>query len=339
MTALWHRFDSKWPGIYVSDSNRLFLLIPGIVYDTGLPYNISGMDGDLNNGLPGEKPENDFGDDSRFERIVSSQIMYIESQCLRAVTMMFNRRAQISDPISVENEALELFNLVLDKLQSNHYQILRQFKRKAKLTTYLNTIISNLAVDRVRKKLGRDRSRDRAASFGKLGERVFELSVTQGLPLAQIVNVLIDEDGLPGSRQELTRNVEIILDRIRAGPSRAADGEAWGIRQATGQSESEGPILVDERPGPEETYLSENSEKKIQLIISDLIAGMSAEERMIIRMRYPVHDSDRTFTVTEIARTVGITPKAVYSRLNRILGRCLVTLRENGIQADDLFKN
>lgn len=53
---------------------------------------------------------------------------------------------------TLENQADELPNYVLDYLKADDFRILREFRGKPRLTTHLTTIIANQVIDLIRGK-------------------------------------------------------------------------------------------------------------------------------------------------------------------------------------------
>lgn len=126
-----------------------------------------------------------------YSRLITENLSYIEKQCHRAVAR-YGRELHGAEgkgfcawDISLENDADELLNELLDRLSADNFRALREFKGTAKITTYLTTIISNLIVDIIRSKKGRSRSRERAREFGTTGERLYELVMGRGYSLPE----------------------------------------------------------------------------------------------------------------------------------------------------------
>ncbi len=110
-----------------------------------------------------------------YEKMINEQLDFIEKQSYKIVKLKFaDKKTGENAKIEIENRALELSNNVLDKLKKEDFKILRNFNKKAKITTYLTTIISRQFVDIIRKKMGRSREKDRAKEFGDLGLRIYK---------------------------------------------------------------------------------------------------------------------------------------------------------------------
>lgn len=88
----------------------------------------------------------------RFNKIINDNLEYIESKCFFIVNSKGYFHNIRSDS---ENEAIELFNLVISELKKNSYKAIRSFKRNSKFSTYLSGIISFTYVDYIRRKRGR----------------------------------------------------------------------------------------------------------------------------------------------------------------------------------------
>lgn len=60
-------------------------------------------------------------DFSYFEELIKKNLDFIENECRRAVEVYYKNR----NDIGYENEYLELFNIVVDKLKKNDFKTLR----------------------------------------------------------------------------------------------------------------------------------------------------------------------------------------------------------------------
>jgi len=83
-----------------------------------------------------------------FEKLVSENLIFIENECKRAINVYYKSGKNIE----YENEYLELFNIVVDKLKKDDFKVLRNFKQKANIKTYLRSIISFTFIDIIRRK-------------------------------------------------------------------------------------------------------------------------------------------------------------------------------------------
>lgn len=277
-----------------------------------------------------------------YSRLITENLSYIEKQCRKAVGRygrdLHGGDATGSRPwdVSLENDADELLNELLDRLSADNFRALREFKGTAKITTYLTTIISNLIVDIMRSKKGRSRAKERAREFGATGERLYELVMGRGYSLPEAHEHMKIayrfEDGFEALR--------VMLDRI-AGRDYllvAGTGELPGV--VTEYTEDDEPVRVVVEPAPnvEQKIASRQRQTAAQRTIAEVLDGMTGEEQVMIRMRFPADEDVPPQKVADIARKLNLSETVVDSRLRRILVRCREMLLGRGIQLDDLIE-
>lgn len=277
-----------------------------------------------------DKQTRDRGDDY-YRSLIGEHFPFIEKRCWQVVQARVNPSSGQS--LKIENEVLELCNRVLDKLKQNNYHILRQFQGKAKLTTYLTAIIANQSVDLIRKYRGRDRQKERAKKLGAIGEKIYQLAVVDQLSVEEI-HVKISESGaikLPPD--EINGMIALIRGRHASGNPVPAPG---GAVKAGNAINGEGrPVVVDDKKNPEELLVDQNGHAKVKNMVEDLLEGLSGEERLILRMRFPAREGESPCSIVEIAETLGISAKATYKKLSRLLNRCKKQLEDRGVRLHD----
>jgi len=234
-----------------------------------------------------------------YDRLIHQHIPFIEGQCRRAVVKLagFGHPAVLH--IGLENESLELFNQVLDRLRQDDHKVLRQFKGSARLSTYLTAIISHQAVDSIRKKLGRKRETEKERDS--------------------------DGDKLPNVKP----------GRMRPGDAGLPEGQTL-IRQGFQVQQSGEIIIPDTRENPEELTIETQRHEKIAELVAGILSGLSGQEQLILRMRFP-SGQEAPKEIEQIARLLNISRKAVYHRLERLLKKCRQTLLQKGISSHDFF--
>jgi len=270
-----------------------------------------------------------------FRKIISDHFPLIERQCFIAVKRQLKYQGTLNNPLNIENEALELSNQVLDTLQHDNYRVLRQFKGEAKLSTYITTIIARQAVDLVRKKLGRSREKERAQKFGKTGMIIYEKIILQGCSLAEIYLELKSGENISQSLEEL----ETIAEKIRGKKSSLTflNGDNPVVKNGAIVNEDGDYIIPDKKNDPEELLIEEQRKQKLGEIVKEIIAQLNGEERIILRMRFPANDEEKPGKVEQIATVLGISEKAVYKRIARILHKCKNLLDQKGVAVNDLL--
>jgi RNA polymerase sigma factor (sigma-70 family) len=274
-------------------------------------------------------------DTTPFQKIISDHFPLIERQCFNAVKKQLKNLGALNNPLNIENEALELSNRVLDTLQRDDYRVLRQFKGEAKLSTYLTAIIARQAVDMVRKKLGRNREKERAQKLGRTGMILYERILLQGGSLAEIYPELKAREKISATLEEL----EAMLEKIRGKRAGLADpGENNPVvRKGTAVDEEGEPIIPDRANDPQELLIRKQRSQKQAEAVRDIISHLNGEERLILRMRFPADNTEKQGKVERIAAALGISEKAVYKRIARILKKCRARLDQAGVSSDEVL--
>ena len=251
-----------------------------------------------------------------YSDIINEHLKFIEKKCFRSLQGNPNR----SHDIELENDALKLFNTVLDKLRENNYKILRNFKGKAKLTTYLTTIISYQAIDLIRQRRGRDQKKARAKKAGKIAEMIYNLVFKNGRGERDAYEELKISKDFKGSFEEF----EKLVLTIKGKESKVIDLNSGGVAVKRGfrLKNKDSFEVPDIKADPELIYLKENRQNRIKKMVGEVVAGLSGEQRIILRMRYPADESKQSMQINEIAEILNLSKKAVYNRLERILKKC-----------------
>jgi RNA polymerase sigma factor (sigma-70 family) len=228
-----------------------------------------------------------------------------------------------------------LFNAVIDRLRQDAFRVLREFTSRASITTYLTTIVVNLARDRYRSEKGRNRSRERAEQHGEVGNLLHQLVIEKEFTPEAAHEWLTREKGIAIS---LSRIIDIITDlkgrrRLTIDPNAAAvviddDADETGEVHFT---------LRDERPLQDERLIGAHRELLRKQVLDEFIGGLSGEERLMFRMRFPADEEEEAKSFSEIARFTGLTEKAVDHRVRRLLAGFREKLLKRGIGLDDLL--
>ncbi|MBN1196921.1 MAG: hypothetical protein JXA62_05905 [Candidatus Aminicenantes bacterium] len=275
--------------------------------------------------MASEPPVPLYDDASRKSRdLLNHHLDFIQSRCKLAIQRMAAGRGTRSD-IDQENESLELFNLVIDRIRENDYAVIRRFNHRAHFTTYLSALIARQAVERIRRLKGRDRSRERAEGLGRLGIRLFEKIVSQGIKVPDALREMMLEN-LPGiTEQRLSQMADHILGLHRMQPA-----VIISMSEMPDRPEPSGTT-------PESTALERERRERIAGAVSLLRRRLSGTEWLLLRLRFPPDPQMPARKASEIASLLGISRKAVYRRLDRLLPCCRSILEKAGIESHELF--
>ncbi len=271
-----------------------------------------------------------------YEKMINEQLDFIEKQSYKIVKLKFaDKKTGENAKIEIENRALELSNNVLDKLKKEDFKILRNFNKKAKITTYLTTIISRQFVDIIRKKMGRSREKDRAKEFGDLGLRIYKDVCIDKNSIQEFYKILQFENSII-----TIEKIEEIVDRIK-GKKKYDKKDIENFPDTPvkkGVIGENGEVLVTEKNKTPESYIFANEQKQIidknlKLILSKL----TTEEKLILKLRFYNDKDDKKDIINGIANLLDINKRAVSKKIDKILKKCKNILNENGIELNDLF--
>lgn len=269
-----------------------------------------------------------------YKNIINEHFEFIERQCFNAVRLKIGDVSSTDNTLNIENEALEISNRVLDTLQRNDYRVLKEFKGNSRLTTYLTAIISRHAVDLIRKKLGRDREKERAKEWGDIGLLVYQRVIKNGYPLDDVFNELQANGAFSGSIAELETMVHKIKGK-NPGTPHSSNGNS-AVKNGKTISENE-YVIPDTKGDPQEILMEKQRKEKMRQVLQSIIAPLSGEERLLLRMRFPAYEEEKPKSVEQVSHALGITQKAVYKRITRLMKKCRDKLQQEGVTVHDLL--
>jgi len=267
---------------------------------------------------------------------------YIKKQCRKACDI-YNKKSSLvthvpgghfdfgEQPIHVgfsgEIDEETLFNEVLERLTANDYKVLRGFKEQSKITTYFTTIIAHLVVDIQRKHKGRIRVKERADKMGPLGKKLYDLVFIKGFPVEEAYEYLKENHRITETLEE----IEAMVDKIKGRPRAYKGGPAEGSEQPEIKS------VLGSGDNQEEGVIGKETEELVKGVLNEVLSELSNEEKFIIRMRFPLSEDEEPKDLSEIAKILGITTKAVDSRIRRILAKCKERMLKYGLSFDDFI--
>lgn len=222
----------------------------------------------------------------------------------------------------------ELFVQVLDHLQEDDYRRLREFKGNSSISTYLTAIISRLVVDIVRSRTGRNRAKERAERFGETGRRLYELVIQRGHSIAEVVDILQTNHGIAATEGQLQAMLDEMQGRKPRHQSDAESETAWS---------DSGELVSIQRSTPEQKVSEKEQGRRRREILKQVLDSMSGEEKLIIRLRFPLDEEADQLEPAAIAKMLGTTHQEVERRTRRILTSCRELLLKQGISLDALM--
>lgn len=271
----------------------------------------------------------------KYRELIHRHIEFIEKQCFTVVRMKRTAHSPRQD-IELENEALELSGRVMDQLSGNNFQVLRQFENKSKFTTYLTTIIAHQAIDMIRRKKGRNREKERAREFGDIGMQVYQKTIVQGLSTERAYQEFQNDGRAAMSESEFMKIAARISGSDR-NPGAIPNQDDNLIRMGHQNCETGEIISPDNRNNPEDTAIRNNQRQQMDQLLQDILNELNGEDKLIIRMRFPVSRDQEPESIDSIAAALGISSKAVYKRVSRILKKCRQKILKKGLKSHDIL--
>jgi RNA polymerase sigma factor (sigma-70 family) len=202
------------------------------------------------------------------------------------------------------------------KLIEDDYRVLRRFKGTSTFTTYINTVVLNLLRDYLNHRWGKWRP---CAVAQRLGAVAIQLD-----RLLNRDHYTFDE-----ACQFLRTNyrVQETVEQLR---SMAAQFPPRIPRNPEDEKVLEG-VPDPSEPADRRIREAEREARRRKLfqLLEEALATLDPEDALIIKMR-------AQFSVVEIARVLGLDPKPLYRRIERILKTLRAELNRRGVRDDDV---
>lgn len=271
------------------------------------------------------------------QRILNEQLGYITKVCNNAMSnQMSNCRLSITGDggasYNIQQNAIldadELFVHVVDHLKEDDYRRLREFKGRSSIPTYLTTIIGRLVVDIVRQRTGRNRAKERAELHGELGRHVYSLMIKNNHTAVETAEILFTNFSIQSSVDDLRSLHSDLLGRDTRHQSCSDTETTWG---------ENGEFVVIQRNNPEMELMGHTQNVRRRDVLAGLIEGLSGEERLLMRLRFPLDDNIIPLDIEQIAVMTGLTTQKADRKLRRILQSCREELLGKGLSLEDLL--
>lgn len=202
------------------------------------------------------------------------------------------------------------------RLLEDDSAILRKFQGKSTFKTFIVTVIQRLFLDWRIKEWGKWRPTADARRLGPVAIELERLVGRDGIEYEQAVATLVSKGTALTSEE---------CDRIWAELPRR------GQRKRAGEDTLEHMPSPAVAPDPIDAEEERASAHRARVALSDAIPGLSAQEQLIIRLRF-----QDGFTVARIAQLIGEEQKPLYRRIEQILTRLRATMTAAGITADEV---
>ena len=221
------------------------------------------------------------------------------------------RRHRLAEP-----EAEEFASHVRLKLIDEDYQILRQFRERSSLRTYLSTVVERLFLDYRIHQWGKWRPSAEARRAGPLAVRLEALMHRDGVPFEQAVEVLVVTERVSSTRAE----IEALRARLPHRTQRRIVGEeALGDLPVSGAA-AESAVLAREAAA-----VATRTRAALAVALQDL----PPQDQIVLRLHFA-----EGLTIADVARALHVEQKPLYRQLERSLASLKASLEAQGVRSD-----
>jgi len=212
------------------------------------------------------------------------------------------------------DQTAEFVQTVLVKLLENDYEIIRKFEGRSSFTTYLTTVIMRRFQQWRVEQWGKWRPSAQARALGENAITLERLMSRDGFSFSEAVTVLMQSQPQDFSVRELEA-IYIRLPLRKPRPMFISDENV--LAELPGEDSTDERVRAGER---------EIALRSAVAGLDRAIGGFSPEDRLILQLRFW-----NGRTVPEVARILGLEPKKVYKRLDRLFKALRRALEDAGI--------
>lgn len=209
-------------------------------------------------------------------------------------------------------EAQDFTQTVNLKLVKDDYRVLRSFKGKAKLTSYLTVVVQRSLLDYLDHLWGKSRPSKAAQRMGGLAIKLERLTVRDGLTLHEAIQTLITNDKVEATEAELERIAGNLPTRLK----RRIESDDQLESIASNDDSAEDLVEQNEWSAAGE---------RIRSAMDEILAELPAEESLIVKLT-------GRMGVAEISRTLHLEQKPLYRRHSQLLDSVREKLEARGIE-------
>jgi RNA polymerase sigma factor for flagellar operon FliA len=215
-----------------------------------------------------------------------------------------------------ESEREEFASVVKLKLVENDYAVIRQYKGRSKLGTYVNTVVERMFLDYRIHHWGKWHTSAEAKRLGKLAVDLEQLLNRDGRSLEEALPMLRHQH--PETTRETLKRIAERLPQRRARRRMVDLSEAEGVpvEQATDE-----PLMMAER---------QRASKKLSSVLRDAIGRLPEKDRLLLQLRF-----DSGMTVAQISRSMRCEQKLLYRRMEKLLLDLRAELERAGIKPSE----
>lgn len=217
----------------------------------------------------------------------------------------------------------EIQNVYVDVLSELYNTKMKQYQGRASLATWLTVVSRGIAIDYLRKKLGRRRMPEGYEQLGELERKIFQLRYVEGLSYDALIHTLnwrgekVDIDGV-------VEAIDKIEDTIDGRYLNRLDNDLYARRSGIGSARLAEYIIQARADFQERVEASEpeweTNEKGYREVMErmrSIKAKLSDEERDLLRFRF-----EKGWDAKRISRRMKYSQRRVYSAINKLVGKC-----------------
>lgn len=206
-------------------------------------------------------------------------------------------------------EAEDLVSYVCLKMTEDGYRVLRRFRGKSSLRTYLTVVIQRMALDYCTQLWGRWRPSAEAQRLGPTAIRLEQLLYRDGYTF-QEAKAVLTQHAIHGEAEDLAA----LAARLPHRPRR---------RLVREESLAALPTAPETAPLPE---TESRAQQRAQRVLQEILGELPAEERHLLALHF-----GRGTKVSDIARHLQVAQRPLYTRIYRCLRQMRRALERAGI--------
>ncbi len=211
-------------------------------------------------------------------------------------------------------DAEDFSSTVKLKLVENDYAVIRKFQGRSSLSTYLTTVIQRALLDYRIHAWGKWHPSAEAKRLGDAAIELERLIHRDGRERAEAVAIM-----LRSGTQLRNEELDSIASRLPERPPR---------RRSVPLDDVE-PLIGDDRDSASRAVFARDQKRlsaRASDVLARLLSALPVEDRLILQMRF-----DGGLSVAQIARALDLDQKALYRRMDRMLGHFRKQLEQSGI--------
>lgn len=241
------------------------------------------------------------------EELFLSQLQLIE----RVIASICRRHCFFGD------EAEEFDAWVKLRLIDDDYAVLRKFRGKSLLKTYLTTVVANLFRDYLIRKSGKWRPSAMAKRRGQEAVQLEHLLYRDGVAVSEAVEILKRNAGVELSREELTE----LAAKLPVRPPRRFE------------SDDKLQHMAEDGRVEERVRDRERAEilQRVEGGIAKALARLEPEDRLILKRWLD------GFAIARIASQLGLEQRRLYTRKDKALRELAAGLEEEGLTSTEVL--